>query len=162
MKNRALKAGRVLVLTVSAATVLFFAGHELALAVPLSASWYLVGLVLVWTSAGVAALSAGRAPRWRFPAWSALVASLLLAILCLVPWTSRKQFLRHLDRVEPGMTREKARQVMLPYRPVGADGPSTADTSDSYRHSQHPRYNADIGLVSYRDGRVSEVVFLPD
>jgi hypothetical protein len=144
----------------AAGAVLIYATLEIALAVPLPLSLYLPGIMALLVISTVAALADRQT--WRRAALVGAAGSLLLVLLFLVPWTSRKSFLRHLHRVETGMTRREAREVMLPYRPVG-EGEVTADTADSYRHeTQNPRYNSDVGLIEFEDGRVAEVKFLPD
>lgn len=124
---------------------------------------------------------------------AAVVAFLLgLATLYLVDWTTRKPFLRDLDRVEVGMTRAEVHEVMgrwstgtgwrIPRAPppkVTAEGEDPPDMSEYgdpetwpevtlksaevYRHcTTGARFNSDWGVVRYRLGRVYETEFMPD
>lgn len=135
-----------------------FALFELGAAMPLPWTVYLGGVALVGATVGLAVAARGRGG-WRGPVALGAVASLLLVVLLAVPWTSRKRFLRRLDRVEVGMSREEARRVLLPYRPLPADGALTPATTDWYSHSSAAEFNADFGIVRYRDGRVTAVEF---
>lgn len=146
---------------VAASTLLFFGVFELGAAMPIPLPWYLAGFAVVWSTVGLAVWSRGRGG-WRAPAVLGAVTSLALIILLVVPWTSRHRFLHHLDRVEVGMSREEARQVMLPYRPLDQDEPATGDTTDWYGHSRDARFNADFGIVRYEAGRVAAVEFSAD
>lgn len=147
--------------TAATGVVLFYGFFELALAIPLPGRWYVPGVAVLWAAVALAVIVAGR-NRWRPLVLVGAVTTLLVIVLLLVPWTSRKRFVRHLNQVEPGMTRQEAREVMLPYHPVGT-GEATPDSADSYRHDQQKaRYNSDVGLVYFEEGRVVRVAFLPD
>lgn len=86
-----------------------------------------------------------------------LLASLLT--LYLVPWNSRKVFLRSLGKIEENMLPSEVDAILGKYIKVaGVRGPSL----EAYRHSDHWRYNSDVGHVYYEHGRVSKVEFSPD
>jgi hypothetical protein len=98
-----------------------------------------------------------------------LVATVLvaLAVLHWVPWSSRKVFLRDLERVEIGMSMMQAKAVMAGYM-IGTgwhtpDGEVRAENTLVFRHSDLPNYNSDWGVVRLDDtGHVYSVEFLPD
>ncbi len=111
------------------------------------------------------------------------VLCLALTILYAVPWTSRKPFLRDLDRVSVGMTPLEVDKIMAPYiRGTGwprnpfvevrspssgtIDAPRGAELqiADSvvFRHSNEAAFNSDWGVVTFRNGVVSKVDFMPD
>lgn len=122
---------------------------------------------------------------------AALFVGCLLAC-SLVPWTSRKPFLEHLDKVRPGMTEAQVRGFMAgykegtgwpaaPWQPVGSAGTlQTIGSSNTFRtvtdsngkmslidslvfrHSDDGCFNSDWGVVQLKDGRVLRVEFLPD
>jgi hypothetical protein len=108
-----------------------------------------------------------------------------IALLFFIPLSSLQPFLRDLERVRPGMTVAQVQAIMRGYKrgtgwpvPSGpapvVSGPDdvssdvTYETSDegelllpntlTFRHTD----NSDWGVVSFRNGRVSKVEFLPD
>lgn len=83
-----------------------------------------------------------------------------LLVLHYVPWTSRKVFLADFNRIEPGMTIEEAHSLVAPHS-RNADL-QTGDIVRGYTHSRHPRFDADIGVVYFSNGRVREARFLWD
>jgi hypothetical protein len=115
-----------------------------------------------------------------------------LATLHGVPWSSSKPFRQRLARVKAGMTESEVRQVMRGYTvgtgwpadPFGDGTPpaNLAQTSTGvsrpaiaslagelairdavvFRHNNDARFNSDWGVVSFRDGRVISVEFMPD
>lgn len=107
--------------------------------------------------------------RWRSVRlrWLIAVNALVLS-LYLVPWSTRKPFLRHFDSIRPGMTVAEVDRVMAGYwryasltspGPGQGAGPSGHIT---FRHSNHALLNMDLGGVTFQDGRVVDVDFLPD
>lgn len=83
-----------------------------------------------------------------------------LLVLHLVPWTSRKVFLAEFDRVETGMSVERVHSILAP---VSISPERQTDlTERGYRHSDAPRFDSDIGVVRFTDGRVTATQFLPD
>lgn len=102
---------------------------------------------------------------WRAP-WRvklALLSTFLLLILVVrnIEWNSRKPFLRALDQVQPGMTTEQMDSAMRGFERGPQAGISDYGTV-SFRHTEEGWGNADIGLVTFRDGRVVKVEYLPD
>ena len=88
------------------------AAIEIWLAFPISASVYAVA-ALVWLAAlALGSILTGFTARRRIAAVTFVLA---LAILYLVPWTSRKPFLRDLHRVEVGMTEAEVDEIMGRY-----------------------------------------------
>ncbi|MGD9781754.1 MAG: hypothetical protein AB7V14_06320 [Kiritimatiellia bacterium] len=114
-----------------------------------------------------------------------------LAILYLVPWNTRKPFLRDLEKVQMGMTVDQVEEIMGRYKkgtgwpvmpgttsPTGqlADAASgiAMATSNSlsgelvirdsmtYRHSEKGAFNSDWGVVRFSNGMVAAKVFMPD
>lgn len=117
---------------------------------------------------------------------------LVFALLYLVPWSSRKPFLRDLGRIEIGMTQGEVEEIMAGYirgtgwpaSPAGTrpEAGFLADVSSGaryateptaggelafrdsfvFRHSDDGAFNSDWGVVRFHDGRVAAVEFLPD
>lgn len=114
-----------------------------------SAFFALPALVLLW-----------RAPR-RMKL--VLIGSFLLLILVIrnLDWNTRKPFLRGLDNVQVGMTIAQADVPMQGFirSPVG--GISEYGTVN-YRHTEESWGNADVGVVTFADGFVTRVEYLPD
>lgn len=96
-----------------------------------------------------------------------------MVILYNIQWNTRKPFLMDLSRVRIGMTAEEVDGVMSKYikgsgiPPVGnfaSDENGQLKLKDSivYRHSNDGAFNADWGVVKFKDGKVVDVEFLPD
>lgn len=94
-------------------------------------------------------------------------------ILYHIEWSTRKPFLMDLSRVRIGMTAEEVDRVMSNYMKgsgIGPVGPFEPDENGElklrdriiYRHSNDGAFNADWGVVKFKDGRVSAVDFMPD
>jgi hypothetical protein len=131
--------------------------------------------VPLWIYVPVGSVMAGaiwprRSPRLhprRLAALGVVVA--LIAALYLVPWTTRKPFLRALDTVKPGMPLVEVRRAMAGYiEGTGWRDPDVAGEEITiggavvFRHSNEPQFNADFGIVYLTDGRVTHVEFSPD
>ncbi len=102
---------------------------------------------------------------WRAP-WHtklALIASFLLLILVVrnLEWNTRKPFLRGLDTVQVGMTPAQVDATMQGFMRGPAEGISEHGTV-VYRHTDEGWGNADIGLITFGDGQVVKVEYLPD
>lgn len=163
----------------------FFASAELLLAMPVA--WWLYVLLIPMFAFGLYE----RGPfRERRTSWAHFgVAVAMMAALHFVPWTTRKPFLRDLDRVQAGMTEAEVRRIMARYlegtgwpaMPQGGPGTltdlgsggthrTTVSTNgdmalrDSlvFRHSTDGRFNSDWGIVKMDGGRVTGVSFSPD
>lgn len=95
-----------------------------------------------------------------------VVTVLGVAVLYLVPWSSRKIFLHDFYRIRIGMTEAEVRRTMNHYM-VATGQPSTpagsfVENSLVFRHSNAGEFDADFGLVNFKDGKVTEVSFSPD
>lgn len=102
---------------------------------------------------------------WRAP-WQtklAFIGIFLLAILLVrnLDWNTRKPFLRGLDSIRQGMTVEQADAAMQGFMRGPATGISEYGTVN-YRHTDEGWGNSDIGLVTFADGVVSKVEYMPD
>ncbi len=93
--------------------------------------------------------------------FDAAALALALTVLCMVPWNSRKEFLRHFDQVKIGMSVEEVRAVMASYSFADRMGAHELVVR-TYIHSRNGRFDSDWGMVSFLKGRVVEVTFLPD
>ena len=82
----------------------------------------------------------------------------LILGLFLVPWTTRKPFLRDLYSIKAGMTESEARRIMAAYKFEGVD----AANSLVFRHSNETLLNADMGIVAIKDDEVIDIRFLHD
>jgi hypothetical protein len=121
-----------------------------------------------------------------------IIYAVLLVTVWLVPWSPRKPFLRKFDSIKPGMSVEEVRLLMKGYvegtgwpanpfatnkesRMVAIGTGQTFQTGTSqtgemeiknsvvFRHTIHDgRYNADFGVVTFRNNRVVSTSFLPD
>lgn len=101
--------------------------------------------------------------------------TLILAVLWLVPWSSRKVFLHDLARVEPGMSRAQVEEILdgyirgtgWPANPFGTPNETTTEEleiqdAQVFRHSNDRRINSDWGVVHFENDRVTRVVFFYD
>lgn len=102
---------------------------------------------------------------WRAPrrVKLALIGTFLLLIVVVrnVEWNSRKPFLRALDAVHTGMTTEQVDVTMRGLVRGPQAGVSEYGTV-SFRHTDEGWGNADIGLVTFAEGRVVKVEYLGD
>lgn len=102
---------------------------------------------------------------WRTPRRTTmlLIGSFLLLILVIrnLDWNTRKPFLRGLDNVQVGMTIAQTDAAMQGFirSPVG--GISEYGTVN-YRHTDGGWGNADVGVVTFVNGLVARVEYLPD
>ena len=177
----------IIVAVVCVIAVGFAAFWEVAVAVCASATvfacyglfWSLVLLpLLIW-----------RASAMKFVCYGLMVLS--LAVLYIVPWNSRKPFLRDFEKVRVGMSVPEVEAIMGGYMKgtgwpalPGADESGgtltevgsgvTMDTaidhngeieikdSITYRHSNEGAFNSDWGVVKFEDGKVVGKRFMPD
>ena len=90
-----------------------------------------------------------------------------------VDWNSRKPFLRDLYSIKEGMTPAQVEQIMGAYMTGGGrplDSPETevdergemVTGTVTYRHTNEGWGDSDWGVVTFENGRVVEVEFLPD
>jgi hypothetical protein len=102
---------RIVFVALAAFALALLAGCEIVLRYPV-AGW----LYLLVAIAFAAALVRSAPIRSQLPRVAVLAAVLaLIGALYRVEWTSRKPFLRDLDRVRVGMTEAEVRQVMARY-----------------------------------------------
>lgn len=182
-------AMRVALITIVASPALaMFALFELGIAFPIP--WWLYLCVAVLFAAGLIRPVAVRGQLARVGALAAIFA--IIAVLYFVDWTTRKPFLRDLDRIRVGMTEAEVRQIMAPYMEgagwpaipgsssnapgtlhiLGSDSQYSTEASSAgemvirdslvFRHSNDGAFNADWGIVSLSNGRVVKVEFSPD
>ena len=141
-------------------------GVEIVLGEPVHLSLYLpVAIALsgpIWTCQGW----------WKRPRPFALLGLICVSIAAfyIVPWTSRKPFLHSLFSIKSGTTVADVRRKMAGcmvdawanMTPPDATRGLTYSGSLIFRHSKESRFNADLGVVTFRDGKVVSVEFLPD
>jgi hypothetical protein len=150
----AIHSWQVALLTVVA--VLPPAFFELCLSVPLSRRWY-----LLYGGAGALVLGLFLMRRPGRSLGAALAMFLLaMGMLHLVPWNSRKRFLRDLNRIKPGMSLTDVEVMMSPYVP--SNSPELHPRLRTWSHSDSPAFNSDYGIVYFEQGGVVRVEFLPD
>jgi hypothetical protein len=179
---------RISLFTFAALVLALLAFYEVAIAYPVA--WWLYLAVAIAFVLALWPFAPGRFQRSRI--FSLLTISAVIAALYFVPWTSRKPFLRDLDRVHVGMTEAEARHIMSRYMegtgwpasPFGSptnsstlsivgsssqystttspDGHMVIRDSLVFRHSTDGAYNSDWGIVSLSSGRVVSVEFSPD
>jgi hypothetical protein len=93
---------------------------------------------------------------------------ILVFSLRFVNWNSRKLFLRDLYRIDEGMTYPQVERILNGYeRSFATDTlvdeqgrPVTGHVS--YTHTDAAWGDSDIGLLTFKSGRVVEVEYLPD
>lgn len=84
-----------------------------------------------------------------------------LTVLHSVPWTSRKEFLRHSGEVRIGMATEEVVSILRGYEYL--EVPHSSDLIvRTFFHSRTGRFDSDCGVVTFAGGRVAQVEFLPD
>jgi len=115
--------------------------------------------------------------RWMKATYFAVAGVVLL--LVIVPWHPRKRFVSDLNSVTPGMTIDQVESVMGGYmKGVGKkwivpDGPAPSEHPPAderpqvtgtmtYRWSDDGNYDSDWAQVTFENGRVVSVEFLPD
>jgi hypothetical protein len=162
-RHRRLPPASGVLLTLGLVALAFAAFVELLLFFPVPGWVYLAIL------ATLAAAIVGPRPAWRNRrAWAALgLATLVVGLMHLVPWSSRKPFLRTLDGVRPGMSVAEVRRHMAAYSEgLGWTDPDGQEITLAgalvFRHSDDGRFNADWGVVHFEKGRVTRVEFAPD
>jgi hypothetical protein len=163
----------------------FLAFVELLLAMPVA--WWLYASLVPLFVFGLHERAPLREQRVAMKHFGVVVA--LMATLHFVPWTSRKPFLRDLDRIQPGMTETDVRRIMgryiegtgWPAMPEEGTGTLTdlgsgethrAGTSTNgqlvlreslvFRHTKESPFESDWGIVKMAGGRVTGVSFSPD
>lgn len=102
---------------------------------------------------------------WKGPRRASMVvaigALLGLSVLRVVPWTSRKEFLRHFNEIKIGMTMEEVGFRMHGYE-FGERPLPSGPIMRTYIHSRSGRFDSDWGVITFAGGRVVELKFLPD
>lgn len=181
-------AAQLLLVVTGLVGLALFALAEILLAWPVE-WWLYASLVPCFVLGLLRSVPLGQ-QRGRLLSIGLLVA--LTAALHGVPWTTRKPFLRDLDRIEVGLDEAQVRQIMDGYiegtgwparvpgatqdvqqviDPMGGGTHATARTAagemgvaDSivFRHSTDAHLNSDWGIVRFQDGRVVGVSFSPD
>jgi len=90
-----------------------------------------------------------------------------------IDWNSRKPFLKDFYRIREGMTPAQVEQIMGDYMkgggaPLGSPRTELNEQEEivtgtvTYRHTDEGWGNSDWGVVTFEDGRVVEIEFLPD
>jgi hypothetical protein len=93
----------------------------------------------------------------RRTAYASIAFVVVLLVLFLTPWTTRKVFLEDFRQIDPEMTAEEVSEVMAGYEMVYKSA-----TAMSFRHSHEPRYDSDVGLVYLEEGKVVRTEYSPD
>ncbi len=102
-----------------------------------------------------------------------LVAAAVVGVLVFVPWHPRKRFVNDLYSIRVGMTVEEVRRIMGRYEPRGDEtwsgpcpygayhGPGDRQIGFAWTSTDWA-YDADVGDITFLDGRVVNVEFHPD
>ncbi|XXF76804.1 hypothetical protein P2318_27660 [Myxococcaceae bacterium GXIMD 01537] len=138
--------------------------------------------LLQWRAFATLALCAGliaAAPRASARARVLRVGVIAVAavLISMIDWTIEKKFVRKLQRIEPGMSEEQVRKIMVNF-PEGTGWPSNpytqrsdaAGAKDELRVANHLVFrptskpgDSNWGMVKLgEDGRVVSVEFSPD
>jgi hypothetical protein len=127
-----------------------------------AAFWLLVGALLV----------TGRPLRDKLLILGLFV--LVLGSVRFVDWNSRKPFLREFYSLQEGMTAEEVDQIMSGYMKAHGGGTPAQDQYEfdeqgeivtgwvTYRHTNEGWGDSDWGVVTFENGRVVRLQFLPD
>ena len=179
---------RISLVTLAALVLASLAFCEVGMAYPVA--WWLYLAVAIAFVVALWPFASGRFQSIRIT--SLIIVSVTIAALYSVPWTSRKPFLRDLDRIRVGMTVSEVRQIMGRYlegtgwpaspfdsstnngtlsvagsssqysTSTSPDGQMVVRDSLVFRHSTDGAFNSDWGIVSLSSGRVVGVEFSPD
>jgi signal transduction histidine kinase len=179
---------RVALIAIASIALTLFALCELGLAYPV-VGWLYLSVVIVFVAGLIRPVSV-RSQIGRVGVLVAIIA--VVAAFYFVDWTTRKPFLRDLDRIRVGMTETEVRQIMGRYMEgsgwpaipgsstnasgtlniIGSDSQYSTETSPSgemgirdslvFRHSNDGAFNSDWGVISLSSGRVVSVEFSPD
>jgi hypothetical protein len=177
---------RVAALVLSAMPLALLALWEVVIGNPVV--WWLYVLAALVCVAGLIRFVPIKRQRHRLG--TIAVVTIFIAALYFMDWTTRKPFLRDLDRIHIGMTEGEVRQIMGNYTegtglqeppgepastqltilgsglkyPTNSTPTGEVRLVDSivFRHSSDPYFNADWGIVSFENGKVSAVEFSPD
>ncbi len=144
------------VISLSIILLVFFGLIEIGMGEPVTAGIYLPLAIVFSGAIGL------KRPIVEHPKrLAALVAvNAVILALFLVPWTTRKPFLRHLYSIKPGMSVDEVRKIMAGVVEETYEEPGG---SLAFRHSIHDaRFDADMGVVTFQSGKVVDVRFLPD
>jgi hypothetical protein len=102
------------------------------------------------------------------------VVNAAILALFLIPWTTRKPFLRDLYSIKPGMTLAEVHRIMAGYKVMagykegtgivmpGSTQQFSPAHSIVFRHSDTAEFNSDWGIVRFLDGKVVDIDFSPD
>lgn len=179
---------RAALIVIASMALTLLALGELVLAYP--APWWAYLSVAIMFAATLIRPVSVRSQIGRLGALASIVA--VVAALYFIDWTTRKPFLRDLDRIRGGMTEAEVRDIMGRYTEgtgwpaipgsstnlpgtlniLGIDSQYSTETSPSgqltirdslvFRHSNDGAFNSDWGIVSLSRGRVVGVEFSPD
>lgn len=91
------------------------------------------------------------------------LAVLTATLLCLslVPWNSRKAFLRDFRQVEPGTSLDEVNALLQTYE-FNERRMDDGAIERIYSHNRAGRFDSDWGIVRVQDERVASTQFLPD
>ena len=178
-------AMRVSLIALASIALALFALCEVGMAYPVG--WLYLSVAVAFAAGTIRPVSA-RSQLARLGAVAVIIA--VVAALYLVEWTTRKPFLRDLDRIRVGMTEAEVREMMGRYMEgsragqpfpafprvpalniVGNDWQYSTETSPSgqmvirdslvFRHSSDGAFNSDWHHFAFeRQGR--DVEFSPD
>ncbi len=149
---------RVALITFAAIALVLFALCEVGMAYPVA--WWLHLCVAIAFAAGLIRPEPVRSQLLRIGSLVAVIA--VIATLYLVEWTTRKPFLRDLDRIRVGMTEAEVRYIMGGYMegsgwPANRFDTSTNATStltDVGSGSQYATTTSPSGEMVIRDSLV--------
>ncbi|HPD48486.1 MAG TPA: hypothetical protein P5279_15695 [Anaerohalosphaeraceae bacterium] len=175
------------VATICVLAIVFAAFWEVGAAACASAVFF-AGYGFFWTMI-LLPLLFWRASVLKFVCYASLIVS--LAVLYLVPWNSRKPFLRDFGKVRVGTSVSEVQAIMGKYmKGTGWPAPPTDNSSTgtltdvrsgitlttcvnpageieirdsiTYRHSNKAAFNSDWAVVRFENGKVVSKTFMPD
>jgi hypothetical protein len=149
---------RVAIITFAAIALALFALCEVAMAYPVA--WWLYLCVAIVFAAGLIRPVSLRSQLARIGVLVTVIA--VIATLYLVEWTTRKPFLRDLDRIRVGMTEAEVRRIMgrymegtgWPANPFDASTNASNTLTDVGSGSQYSTTTSPSGEMVIRDSIV--------
>ena len=149
---------RIALITIAGVALALFGLCEVGMAYPVA--WWLYLSVAVVFAAGLIRPVSARSQLARIGALVAVIAA--IATLYFAEWTTRKPFLRDLDRIRVGMTEAEARHIMgrymegtgWPASPFDASTNATSTLTDVGSGSKYSTATSPSGEMVIRDSLV--------
>jgi hypothetical protein len=100
--------------------------------------------------------------RWAATFALLSILGIVLRLIYVGQWSSRKAYLHKLNRIEMGMSRAGVEQIMTAYMPWYLREIDPNLPVNGEMHFRHNDVDADFGVVTFHNNRVVNVQFWPD